>query len=99
MKNKKQAIVCIGEKERYHLEDHFDYEVKRMHAKDGVITSLEHVLQGIPEEYFDKISIAYEPIWAIGTANAASGAYASAVCYIIRNFLKDKVEVICLMEQ
>jgi triosephosphate isomerase len=90
LKNKKQAVVCIGEKERYHLEDHFDYEVKRMYAKDGIVSSLEKVLQGVPGEYFENISIAYEPVWAIGTANAASGAYASSVCYILKNFLKEK---------
>jgi triosephosphate isomerase len=90
LKNKKKAIVCIGEKERYHLEDHFEYEKKRMGQKDGILNSLEKTLQGVPGEYFDEIVIAYEPIWAIGTANAASGAYAAAVCYILKNFLKEK---------
>jgi len=85
-----KAIVCIGEQERYHLEDHFDYEVKRMGAKGGILASAQKVLEGIQGDDFDKIVIAYEPIWAIGTSNAASGAYAASVCYIIKSFIKEK---------
>ena len=88
--NKMKAIVCVGEKERYHLEDHFDYEVKRMSSPGGILESVEKVLAGLKSEDLDNVIIAYEPIWAIGTGNCASGAYASSVCYIIKSFLTKK---------
>lgn len=85
-----KAIVCVGEQERYHLEDHFDYEVKRMRAAVGILDSAEKVLRDIKPADFENIVIAYEPIWAIGTGNCASGAYAASVCYIIKSHLTEK---------
>lgn len=92
LKSGLQAIVCIGESERYHLEDHFDYEVKRMRKKGGILADLEEILEGITKNQLENISIAYEPIWAIGTANAASGAYSAAIAYIIKSQLKEKYD-------
>lgn len=85
-----KAIVCVGEEERYHLEDHFDYEVKRMKKSGGLLDSVEKILHNAKLADLDDIVIAYEPVWVIGTGNAASGAYAAAVCYIIKSFLKEK---------
>ena len=39
---------------------------------------------------FSKITIAYEPIWAIGTGNSASSDQAQEVHEVIRNIIKDK---------
>jgi triosephosphate isomerase len=90
LSNNLKVIVCFGEAERYHLEDHFDYEVKRMKSKEGMISSISKVLAVLDDSDFSKLVIAYEPIWAIGTSNAASGAYAAAISYIIKDHLKDK---------
>lgn len=85
-----RVILCVGEQERYHLEDHFDYEVKRMRKKDGILANLEEIFQGISKADLGKIEVAYEPVWAIGTANASSGAYSASICYIVKSFLKEK---------
>ena len=90
LKNGMRAIVCVGEKERYHLEDHFDYEVKRMKTSGGIIGSVEKSLAGISSKDFAQIVVAYEPVWAIGSSNAANGAYAASISYILKSHLKEK---------
>lgn len=90
LKNNLKAIVCVGEQERYHLEDHFDYEVKRMQKKGGILADLDEIFNSIDKSDFKNIAIAYEPIWAIGTSNASSGAYSASVAYIIKSHLKEK---------
>lgn len=37
-----------------------------------------------------EIVVAYEPIWAIGTGNAAGAVDAEAACAVIRDFLREK---------
>lgn len=54
-----KVILCIGEKER---DDHGHY-------LETVKMQLEKSLAGIPKKMFGQVSIAYEPVWAIG-ANA-----------------------------
>jgi len=81
-------IVCIGENEKFHLEDHFEYEVKRMSSSGGILDSVSKCLSTISK--LEKVILAYEPIWAIGSDNAASGAYCSSVCYIIKSHLAKK---------
>lgn len=81
------TVVCVGEQERFHLEDHYQAELKRMKSGDGVLTQIKKALSGISKADLDKVIIAYEPIWAIGTANAANGAYAAAVSHIIKEYL------------
>lgn len=50
------VIVCIGEKKRSDNGSHFK-EIKKQ---------INECLAGIPEEFFDRIIVAYEPLWAIG---------------------------------
>jgi len=90
LKNNMKAIICVGENEKYHLEDHFNYEVKRMKLSDGIISSAEKILSGIAKSQFKNIVLAYEPIWAIGTCNNASASYTSSVCYILKSHLTEK---------
>jgi triosephosphate isomerase len=86
-----KTILCVGEKERFHLEEYYEHEVKRMSAEGGILREIELAIRGIDKAKLKNLSIAYEPIWAIGTGNAATGAYAAAVCYIIKNYLREKV--------
>lgn len=83
------VILCVGEQDRFHLEDHYQSEIKRMSAEGGVLMQVKDALDGIRKSDLDRISIAYEPVWAIGTANAATGAYAAAVAHIIKQFIGD----------
>lgn len=83
-------IVCVGEEGRFHLEDYYDREVSRMKSEGGILLQIDKALEGVKDGDLDKIIIAYEPVWAIGTGNNANGAYAAAICYIIKNYLADK---------
>lgn len=83
-------IICIGEEGRFHLEDYYDREVGRMKNEGGILLQIDKALEGVKREDLDEVIIAYEPIWAIGAGNSATGAYAAAICYIIKNYLADK---------
>lgn len=82
-----KVIFCVGEQERYHLEDHYTVELKRMLKTGGIVSQAKLALKGISKSDYSKISIAYEPLWAIGTGNASTGVYAAAISYILRNEL------------
>lgn len=86
-------IICIGEEEKFNLEDHFQLELKRMESTGGIINQVNEALSKVKSNEIEKIYFAYEPIWAIGTGNSATGVYASAISYIIRNNLKDNYKV------
>jgi triosephosphate isomerase (TIM) len=68
-------IVCIGEKPDEHKAGKTNAVIVRQFAA-GVA--------GLTEEQFAKISIAYEPIWAIGTGNVATPEIASAAHQLVR---------------
>ncbi len=84
-----EVILCIGEENRYHLEDYYQSEIKKMSLSGAILDQLKQALSKVLKDDLSKIKIAYEPIWAIGTGNAASGSYAAAVCYIIKQYLID----------
>ncbi len=57
---------------------------------DYVQQQLRESLFHLSEEAFEKIVIAYEPIWAIGTGKTASSAQAQEMHAAIRSFLEAK---------
>lgn len=71
-------IVCVGEtlEER---ETAKTMEVVKRQVKLG--------LNGFNEEYLDKLVIAYEPVWAIGTGKTATPLQAQEVHGMIRTLL------------
>jgi triosephosphate isomerase len=74
-------ILCIGE----------SLEVRESGALfDFIEAQLNAVIDIVGIESFDKITIAYEPIWAIGTGLTASPEQAQEVHAFIRNMLSDK---------
>lgn len=81
-------ILCVGEKERFNLEEYYQYEVKRMKEAGGILSQIKAGLKHVKKDQLKEIVIAYEPVWAIGGGNAATGAYAAAICYIIKNYLE-----------
>jgi len=83
-------IICVGEEERFHLEDHFKTEVERMKRQGGIISQIDNALLGVSVGELKNVVIAYEPVWAIGTGNEATGAYAASICYIIKSYLAEK---------
>lgn len=83
-------ILCIGESLEEREGGKTFYVVK---------LQLEGVLKGFEKEDIQKIIIAYEPIWAIGTGRNATPAQAEEVHKFVRNFLaetfgKDVAQVI-----
>uniref|UniRef100_A0AC35U5G9 Triosephosphate isomerase n=1 Tax=Rhabditophanes sp. KR3021 TaxID=114890 RepID=A0AC35U5G9_9BILA len=82
LENGLTVIFCIGEK----LE-----ERQSGKTKDVNFRQLQAIVDlGVS---FDKIVIAYEPVWAIGTGVTASPEQAQETHQWIREFLKDKVSV------
>lgn len=73
-----KTIVCIGEK----------LEERQANKTEHVLAGqLKSSLAGIPS--LDKLTLAYEPIWAIGTGRAATGGQANAAIRFIRQCLTD----------
>ncbi len=75
------VILCVGEL----LEER---EAEK--TEDVVKTQLEGGLEGLSEADMDRITIAYEPVWAIGTGKTATPDQAQDVHAFIRQWLKDK---------
>ena len=58
--------------------------------EDYVRTQIEASLLQLSEDEIQKVVIAYEPIWAIGTGQTASPVQAQAMHRFIRNLLAEK---------
>ncbi|MFH1790938.1 MAG: triose-phosphate isomerase [Candidatus Omnitrophota bacterium] len=73
-----KAIVCVGEKleER---EGAKTFDVVRDHVENG--------LRGVVKADMERVVIAYEPVWAIGTGKNATPAQAQEVHRFIRELL------------
>ncbi|NLE64482.1 MAG: triose-phosphate isomerase [Elusimicrobia bacterium] len=79
LKNGLKAIVCVGENlaER---EGGKTFDVVQDHVKGS--------LAGLTKEDMLKVTIAYEPVWAIGTGKTATSAQAQEVHAFIRDILQ-----------
>ncbi len=75
------AIVCIGEKLK---------EREGGEAKEVIKKQLEEALKNIDDEYSRYITIAYEPVWAIGTGVSAEPEQVEDAHSLIRKELLDK---------
>jgi len=72
------AVLCVGE----------TLEQRRMGQTAAVVmTQLEKGLANVTQGPFDRLAIAYEPIWAIGTGQVATPAQVSEVHALIRQQL------------
>jgi triosephosphate isomerase len=56
------AIVCVGEWERDHAAHYLTFVEKQIRSAVG----------GISKAKLDRVVVAYEPVWAIGTGNTAT---------------------------
>jgi triosephosphate isomerase (TIM) len=74
-----RAILCVGE----------TLEERRQKLTGRVIArQLRSALKGSAKDVIDKLEIAYEPVWAIGTGQNATTAQVREVHIRIRRFLK-----------
>ena len=78
-----QPIFCVGER----LEER---EAGKTHSV--IQHQLQTGLTGVERKDFDQITIAYEPVWAIGTGHAATVDQAAEVHDQIRTFLTTQLE-------
>ena len=75
LKNGLIPIYCVGETER-------EYEEGK--TKNVIKTQIEEGLKNLSLTEMEKIIVAYEPIWSIGTGKNASSEIAESVCKFIR---------------
>ncbi|WP_311376521.1 triose-phosphate isomerase [Anaerococcus lactolyticus] len=73
-------ILCVGETLEEREENKHEAKVKDQLTKN---------LKDVSEADVEKVIIAYEPIWAIGTGKTASAEDADSMCGFIRNFIKE----------
>ena len=73
-------ILCVGE-----TLDEKENDV----TEEVVSKQVKLALSGLREDEIEKLVIAYEPIWAIGTGKTASAEDADDMCGFIRNFIKE----------
>lgn len=74
-------ILAIGET----MEEHDARKTEQV-----VREQLEAGLHGSHPSWSDALSVAYEPVWAIGTGRAATPAYANGVMAGIRGLLRER---------
>jgi triosephosphate isomerase (TIM) len=80
LKNKLRVILCVGENERQADDLNSDYlEVIRKMLKDS--------LHGVDKKLVNNLIVAYEPVWAIGSASAANPLLVLEVNIMIRRTL------------
>ncbi|MDD2216801.1 MAG: triose-phosphate isomerase [Eubacteriales bacterium] len=73
-------IMCIGET----LE-----EREAGQEKEIVKRQLSEGLAGISGEYMKELTVAYEPVWAIGTGRTATPEQANEMCGFIRDVIEE----------
>ena len=75
-----EVIFCVGEKS----------DERESGAAETVVESqVQHGLEGVSAEDLGNVTIAYEPVWAIGTGKTATPEDADAMHLFIRKVLRD----------
>lgn len=80
LKDGLQPILCVGETETEEEEGRRDEVLKRQ---------LSSALAGVSAEDVEKIIVAYEPVWAIGTGKTATPKVAQSAHHFIRKVLEE----------
>ncbi|MBQ4577930.1 MAG: triose-phosphate isomerase [Clostridia bacterium] len=74
-----RPIICVGESLEMRDND-VTLDVVRMQVKTA--------LRGVMQDQIRRVTIAYEPIWAIGTGYTATSEQAGEVCEAIREVVR-----------
>jgi triosephosphate isomerase len=80
LRNDLQAILAVGETRE---------ERNAGWTEDILRTQLSHSLKGVAAEQMDRVVIAYEPCWAIGTGDTATPEQAREAHAFVRSVLGD----------
>ncbi len=78
-----EVVFCIGET----LE-----ERQKNQTFDVLKKQLSEGLKDIPKEFFSKIILAYEPVWAIGTGQVATPEQADETHQLIRQYMENELQ-------
>ncbi len=79
LKNNLKPIVCVGEFSKDNAQDESNF--------GSIHQQVSQSLAGLNKEEIQKIIIAFEPVWAIGTGDNATGEYALKIIDSIRDRL------------
>jgi triosephosphate isomerase len=74
-------VVCVGERLEEREQDRTEAVVRRQ---------LTTALEGVSADELRRVTIAYEPVWAIGTGKTATPDQAQAVHLYLRNLVSDR---------
>ena len=81
--HKLEVVLCVGET----IE-----ERKAGKAKEVVGNQLAKGLEGVSDDLMTSVTIAYEPVWAIGTGKTATPKDANEIHAFIREFIAEKYD-------
>jgi triosephosphate isomerase (TIM) len=81
LKHGLRPIVCVGETDK-------ERDAGETFARVGA--QLDGALEGIPADQAERVVIAYEPVWAIGTGRTATPAQAEEVHAFLRGRLGER---------
>ena len=81
------VVLCVGER-----EDEFDAGA----TEDVLVAQMTPVLRALSEAHdidtlSERLVVAYEPVWAIGTGKPATAAHATAATRTIRRVMREEV--------
>ena len=88
LRNKITPIVCVGELKKIEEGKATRGRPDSVSLKANIFTELKNAFREITRPQAAKVIIAYEPVWAIGTGDAATGAYAAAVIQKLRGVIE-----------
>ena len=82
-----RVVLCVGER-----EDEFDAGA----TEDVLVAQMTPVLRALSEAHdidtlSERLVVAYEPVWAIGTGKPATAAHATAATRTIRRVMREEV--------
>jgi triosephosphate isomerase len=87
LRNGLKPIICVGENIKMQEDKKTRGRPKSDRLKGDILHQLSASLDRVPKKNIPNIVIAYEPVWAIGTGRAATGAYAASII----NMLREKI--------
>ena len=75
-------ILCIGE------------EKQEEGSKRQLVHALNHMVKVLSEEQLERLVVAYEPVWAIGSGTPATPEYAQEIIMALRTALTPKTRIL-----